>query len=85
MKTTIDVPDELLTRAKIYAAQHKTTLKDLVLEGLLQVTAQSPAAVRDLRQRNAERLIESLQAHNTKRMQPLSRDEIYNRRTTRPR
>lgn len=34
MKTTIDLPEDLLHRAKIVAAQRKTTLKDLVLTGL---------------------------------------------------
>jgi hypothetical protein len=34
MKTTIDLPDDLLHRAKIFAAQHKTTLKELVQTGL---------------------------------------------------
>jgi hypothetical protein len=34
MKTTIDLPDDLLHRAKIAAAQRKTTLKELVQTGL---------------------------------------------------
>lgn len=34
MKTTIDIPDELLHRAKIAAAQRRTTLKELVEAGL---------------------------------------------------
>jgi hypothetical protein len=34
MKTTIDLPDDLLHRAKVAAAQRKTTLKDLVQTGL---------------------------------------------------
>jgi hypothetical protein len=34
MKTTIDLPDELLHRAKVAAAQRRTTLKDLVQTGL---------------------------------------------------
>jgi hypothetical protein len=37
MKTTIDLPETLLHRAKIVAAQRKTTLKELVLLGLEQV------------------------------------------------
>jgi len=31
VKTTIDLPEEILHRAKIVAAQRKTTLKDLVI------------------------------------------------------
>lgn len=34
MKTTIDLPDDLLHRAKVVAAQRKTTLKELVQAGL---------------------------------------------------
>lgn len=34
MKTTIDLPEDLLYRAKVAAAQRKTTLKDLVQVGL---------------------------------------------------
>lgn len=34
MKTTIDLPDDLLHRAKIAAAQRKTTIKELVQTGL---------------------------------------------------
>lgn len=34
MKTTIDLPEDLLHRAKIVAAQRKTTLKELVQTGL---------------------------------------------------
>jgi hypothetical protein len=34
MKTTIDIPDELLQRAKVAAAQRRTTLKELVQTGL---------------------------------------------------
>lgn len=34
MKTTIDFPDDLLVRAKIAAEQRKTTLRDMVLQGV---------------------------------------------------
>jgi hypothetical protein len=39
MKTTIDLPDSLFHRAKIAAAERRTTLKDLVIAGLTLVTA----------------------------------------------
>ena len=39
MKTTIQLPDEMLTRAKVAAARRKTTLRVLVMEGLEQVLA----------------------------------------------
>ncbi len=34
MKTTIDLPDEILERTKIAAAKRRTTIKNLVIEGL---------------------------------------------------
>ena len=34
MKTTIDLPEELVRRAKVAAAQRRSTLKNLVIEGL---------------------------------------------------
>jgi hypothetical protein len=34
VKTTIDLPDDLLHRARIAAAQRRTTLKELVTAGL---------------------------------------------------
>jgi hypothetical protein len=37
MKTTIDLPDDLLHRAKVAAAQRKTTLRELVQTGLIWV------------------------------------------------
>ena len=36
MKTTLDLPDELLMEAKKYAVEKRTTLKALVEEGLRQ-------------------------------------------------
>ena len=44
-KTTIDLPDDLLHRAKIVAAERRTTLKELVVAGLNQVVrSMTPAA-----------------------------------------
>ena len=34
MKTTVELPDELLHRAKIAAAQRRTTLRELIQAGL---------------------------------------------------
>lgn len=45
MKTTIDLPDEILERTKIAAARRRTTIKNLVIEGLETILQQeSPAA-----------------------------------------
>jgi len=37
MKTTIDLPDEILHRTKIAAARRRTTMKALLIEGLEKV------------------------------------------------
>jgi hypothetical protein len=34
MKTTIDLPDSILERTKIAAARRRTTIKNLVIQGL---------------------------------------------------
>ena len=46
MKTTIEIPESLFYRAKVLAAQRKTTLKQLVVEGLERVTASPSPTVR---------------------------------------
>ncbi len=39
MKTTIDFPDDLLHRARIMAAERRTTLRDLAVKGLEAITS----------------------------------------------
>ena len=74
MKTTIDLPDDLLHRAKVAAAVRKTTLKDLVTAGLDWVlradagTDQRPAAL--------ARLQKGLRLGG----RPLTRDQAHERR-----
>jgi hypothetical protein len=43
MKTTVDLPDPLLTAAKKAAAREKTTLRSLIEEGLRLVLARRKA------------------------------------------
>ncbi len=79
MRTTIDVPEDVLHRAKIVAAQRKTTLKELVLQGLdyaLNTPAPDPERERHAR---ANALVAALQARNTSPMQPLSREQAHRR------
>lgn len=45
MKTTIDLPEALLHRAKVTAARRRTTLKNLVMEGLDRVMNSPSASV----------------------------------------
>lgn len=73
MKTTIDLPDDLLHRAKVAAAQRQTTLKELVQTGLDWVlrseaeTAGRPAAL--------ARLQKGLRLGG----RPLSRSQVHER------
>jgi len=47
MKTTVDLPDETVRRAKVVAAERRTTLRALVLEGLEWVLEEKPAVARN--------------------------------------
>jgi hypothetical protein len=44
MKTTIDLPDAILERTKIAAARRRTTIKNLVIEGLETVLREDAPA-----------------------------------------
>jgi hypothetical protein len=80
MKTTIDFPDDLLHRAKVVAAQRRTTLRELVVRGLETVTsAESGGSAENERKMSFERLLKAMQASNTQPMVPLTREEIYDR------
>jgi predicted transcriptional regulator len=47
MKTTIELPDALGRRAKMLAAERRTTLRALVVEGLERVVADGQASSKD--------------------------------------
>ena len=73
MKTTIDLPDELLERSKITAAKRRTSFKKLVIEGLEKVIAGEenlPSSTDALK-----RLKRGFELGN----RPLSRDEVHAR------
>lgn len=73
MKTTIDFPEEILHRAKIVAAERRTTLKDLVLTGLDLVLRSDSISVR--RDEALNRLREGLRLGG----KPASRQEAHER------
>lgn len=75
MKTTIDFPEELFQRAKIAAVQRKSTLKQLVFQGLEHILRDSAPAPRGL----SDQFLAGLQARNSEPMAPLKREEIYDR------
>lgn len=80
MKTTIDFPGDLLHRAKIVAAQRRTTLRELVVQGLESVTAdENGGSAERKRKKTLERLLKEMQASNTEPMVPLSREDIHDR------
>lgn len=74
MKTTVDLPDELLHRVNILAAQRQTTLKELVLAGLDWVLRSEVAASR--RDEAMDRLKRGLHLGG----KPLGRQEAHERR-----
>lgn len=80
MKTTIDVPEEVLVKAKIVAAERRTTLRELVVEGLKRVT-ERPSGHDELKKRQMamKQLLKAMQASNTEPMVPLKKEEIYDR------
>lgn len=73
MKTTIDLPDELLHRAKVAAAQRKTTLKELMQTGLAWVLRSE--ADETVRSAAVARLQKGLHLGG----KPLTRDEAHER------
>jgi len=80
MKTTIDLPEEILHRAKIVAAQRKTTLKELVISGLTHALETVPKDQELKRRERAARLIDALsKGRNTETVGRLNRDELHDR------
>lgn len=73
MKTTIDLPDEILERTKIAAARRRTTLKKLVIEGLEAIL---PQEVGDPPTTDA---LARLRAGYHLGGQPMSRDQVHAR------
>ena len=74
MKTTIDLPENLLHRAKVTAAQRKTTLRDLVATGLDWVIRSSD--IRTEKPAALSRLRTGLHLGGT----PLTREQAHERR-----
>jgi hypothetical protein len=80
MKTTIDFPDELLHRAKIVAAERRTTLRELAVKGLEAMTAAVDDDTKEKERKKAfKRLLSAMRASNTVAMKPLSREELHDR------
>ena len=80
MKTTIDLPAGLLQRAKITAAQLRTTLKELVVQGLEYATRHEFSDPETERKTRNHALLEGLSAIRIgEPVGKLNRDEIHDR------
>jgi len=77
METTIDLPEDVLTKAKMVAAERRTTLRELVVQGLKLVTESPSEADRTSRAEQLKALLEAMRASNPEAMVPLKREEIY--------
>ncbi len=75
MKTTLDLPDDLMHRAKIVAAQRRTTLRQLFMSGLERVLA-ADAEATPSREAALARLRRGLLLGG----HPLSREQAHERR-----
>ncbi len=73
MKTTVDLPDGILERTKIAAARRRTTIKNLIIEGLETVLREDTQVAPPV-----DALARLRQGYHLGG-QPLSRDEVYAR------
>jgi len=75
VKTTIELPDQLLERVKITAAKQQTTMRKLIIRGLetiLDAEAPSDSA-------SSQLALKRLQQGYALGNQPLSRDQTHDR------
>jgi hypothetical protein len=80
VKTTIDFPSDLLHRAKVIAAQRRTTLRELMIQGLEAVTSEPGSEAKEkMRKAQIQRLLKAMKASNAEPVQPLTREEIHDR------
>jgi hypothetical protein len=79
MKTTIDLPDELLKRAEMTAAEGRTTVKELLIRGLNDAIDSTAESGELKRRERAGRLLGVLQGRNTEPVGDFRREELYDR------
>lgn len=79
MKTTIELPDDLFLKAKLLAAERRTTLKEIMVRALQMFTTSPAEDDEKKRKATLKRLLKAMQASNTEPMVPLKREEIYDR------
>lgn len=79
MKTTIELPDAILRRAKVIAAERDTTLKELVTQALEMFLESSSKSDQKSGKKAMRALLRRMQASNDESMQPLTREQIHDR------
>lgn len=79
MKTTIDLPDDLFRKAKIFAAEKRMTMRELVMEGLRMATTTDGGTEERQRRMALQHLLKEMSANNTEPTQPLKREDIHER------
>ncbi len=79
MKTTIDLPENLVRRAKVQAAETGTTLKELVVKGLAMVTGEESVNKEEARRDRIKKMLSEFRFENTESIEPLSREECHDR------
>ena len=79
MKTTIDLPDALLRKAKILAAERDTSLKEIVTQALMRLLETPGKAEEQKRRASMRKLLKAMRASNDEPMTPLRREEIHDR------
>lgn len=79
MKTTIELPDDILLQAKTFAAKRQTSLKDLFVMALQRFMQAPSEGDEKKRKADMKRLLLAMRASNTEPMRPLVREEIYDR------
>ncbi len=73
MKTTIELPDAILERTKIAAARRRTTMKNLVIQGLEAILREEAAPAQ-----NVEALARLREGYHLGG-RPLTREKIHAR------
>ena len=79
MKTTIDLPDDVFRKAKVVAAERRTTLRELMIQGIRLITQTPPEAEEKQRKAALKSLLKDMKATNSEPIQPLSREQIHDR------
>ena len=75
MRTTIDLPDPLVERVKVSAAKHRTTMRELVIQGLEEILSREEEGG----QRPPHSALERIKRGYSLGNQPLTREEAHAR------